>query len=61
MTFAARGLVAAAILAPVWFWSGGLVEIEALQFIRQYLDGRTLIEKVFDPHATISAPIRRVN
>lgn len=51
VTLAARGLVIAAIFAPFWFWSGGLVEIEALQFIPQYLDERPLLQKVFDPHA----------
>jgi hypothetical protein len=29
---------------------GGLVEIETTQFIRQYLDGRTVLQKIFDPH-----------
>ncbi len=51
MTIAALALVVAAIVTPFWYWSGGLIEIEALQFIRQYLDGRTLLQKIFDPHA----------
>jgi hypothetical protein len=44
-------LIAAAMLAPAWYWRGGLIEIEALQFVRQYLDDRRgVIEKVFDPN-----------
>ena len=48
--FIARALVAAAILAPAWYWDGGLIEIEALEFIRHYLDPRGLLQKVFDPY-----------
>jgi hypothetical protein len=44
-------LVGAATLAPFWYWSGGLIEIEALQFVQQYLDGRGLLQKIFDPYA----------
>lgn len=47
----ARAAIGAALLAPLWYWKGGLIEIEATQFIRQYLDGRGVLQKVFDPHA----------
>ena len=49
--YAVRALVAAAIVAPFWFWKGGVLELEVLQFIQQYLDGRSLLRKVFDPYA----------
>jgi hypothetical protein len=42
---------AAFILAPFFYWHGGVVETEATQFIPHYLDGRSLPEKVFDPRA----------
>lgn len=48
-TAAAVTVLAAAILAPWWFWGGGILELEALQFIQQYLDGRSLPAKIFDP------------
>jgi hypothetical protein len=41
--------VAAAIVAPLWYWSGGLLELEATEFIEQYLDSRGVLQKVFDP------------
>jgi hypothetical protein len=41
--------LAAAVAAPYWFWRGGVLELEVLQFIQQYLDGRTVLAKVFDP------------
>jgi hypothetical protein len=47
----AHALVVAAVAAPAWYWAGGLIEVEALQFIRQYLDGRGLFQKIFDPYA----------
>lgn len=34
---------------PVWYWEGGLIEIEATTFIRQYLADRGPLEKLFDP------------
>jgi hypothetical protein len=43
--------LAVGLLAPFWYWNGGLMEIEALQFIRQYLGERTLLQKIFDPRA----------
>ena len=46
---AAAAAIAAAVTAPFWFWRGGVLELEVLQFIQQYLDGRTVLAKVFDP------------
>ena len=46
---AAAAALAAAVAVPFWFWRGGVLELEVLQFIQQYLDGRTVLEKVFDP------------
>jgi hypothetical protein len=46
---AAGAALAAAVAAPFWFWRGGVLELEVLQFIQQYLDGRTVLAKVFDP------------
>jgi hypothetical protein len=46
---AAVAAIAAAVTAPFWFWRGGVLELEVLQFIQQYLDGRTVLAKVFDP------------
>jgi hypothetical protein len=43
-------LVLAHVAAPICFWDGGLIETEATHFVRQYLDGRSLAQKVFDPH-----------
>jgi len=40
----------AALAVPIWYWDGGLIEIEATQFVRQYLDNRSVLQKVFDPH-----------
>lgn len=45
-----RGAIAAAVIAPFWFWKGGVLELEVLQFITQYLDGRSVLQKVFDPY-----------
>ena len=42
--------VAALVLAPAVFWHGGVLEEETIVFLGNYLDGRTIIEKVFDPH-----------
>ena len=46
-----RLAIVAAVLAPAFYWRGGLVEIETTQFIRQYLDSRPLLQKIFDPRA----------
>ena len=46
-----RSLIVAAIAAPFWFWRGGVLELEVLQFIEQYLDHRSLLQKVFNPYA----------
>jgi hypothetical protein len=43
-------LVLVHVAAPIYFWEGGLIETEATHFVRQYLDGRSLLQKVFDPH-----------
>lgn len=45
----ARLLIGAAAIAPVWFWSGGVLEEEATVFIQQYLDDRGLFRTVLDP------------
>jgi hypothetical protein len=37
-------------LAPAVFWRGGVLEEETIVFLNHYLDGRSAIEKVFDPH-----------
>jgi len=50
LTYGVRALIAAAIAAPFWFWKGGVLELEVLQFIRQYLDERSVLQKVFDPY-----------
>jgi hypothetical protein len=36
---------------PAAYWDGGLIEKESTFFVRQYLDGRPVLQKVFDPHA----------
>lgn len=51
LVLVAMATAVAALAAPYWHWGGGLVEIEATTFVRQYLDDRTLPQKVFDPHA----------
>ncbi len=38
------------IAAPLLVWDGGLVETETTYFIQRYLDGRSVVRKVFDPH-----------
>ncbi|MBA2258192.1 MAG: hypothetical protein H0W18_04810, partial [Acidobacteria bacterium] len=42
--------VVVALAVPMWYWEGGLIEIESTQFVRQYLDDRSAPQKVFDPH-----------
>jgi hypothetical protein len=39
------------VLIPAGFWDGGVLEREATIFMRQYTDDRTVLQKVFDPHA----------
>ena len=52
LTRASLALVALGhVVAPIYFWNGGLIEAEATHFSRQYLDDRTVLQKVFDPHA----------
>jgi len=36
-------------MAPLWYWRGGLVELETLHFIRSYLADRSLLSIIFDP------------
>ena len=46
-------LLLAAVMAlavPFWYSDGGLIEIESTQFVRQYLDSRPTLQKIFDPH-----------
>jgi hypothetical protein len=45
------GLLAALLLvaAPLVFWRGGIVEEEAVGFLRGYWDQRTPFEKIFNP------------
>lgn len=50
LTFGAA-LALAAVIVPIWYWDRGLIEIEALEFIQQYLDDRNVVQKVFDPYA----------
>jgi hypothetical protein len=39
------------VLIPTIFWHGGILEIEATTFMPQYLDNRTILQKVFDPNS----------
>jgi hypothetical protein len=43
-------LAAALLLAPAFFWRGGVLEEETIVFVGHYLDERPVLEKVFDPH-----------
>ena len=43
--------MAVALAAPALFWKGGVLEEETIVFLRNYWDGRSLAQKVFDPHA----------
>jgi hypothetical protein len=45
-----RAAVAGAILAPFWYWDGGLIETEATVFVRQYHDAGGVLRLVFDPY-----------
>jgi len=42
-------LALALVLAPSLFWAGGVIEEEALGFLRNYWGPRTVIQRVFDP------------
>jgi hypothetical protein len=42
--------LAALLLAPAVFWHGGVLEEETIVFLDHYLDARSPLEKVFDPH-----------
>jgi len=42
-------LAIALVLAPSFFWAGGVVEEEALGFLRNYWGPRTVVQRVFDP------------
>ncbi len=42
-------LALALVLAPSLFWAGGVVEEEALGFLRNYWGHRTVLQRVFDP------------
>jgi hypothetical protein len=50
-TYVARVGIGVAVLIPFWYWKGGILELEVLQFIQQYLDGRPFLRKIFDPYA----------
>ena len=39
----------ALVLAPALFWGGGVVEEEAVGFLRNYWGDRTILQRVFDP------------
>jgi hypothetical protein len=44
-----RILALALILAPVFYWRGGILEMEGTIFIQNYLGERTALQKVFNP------------
>ena len=48
--WAARALVVLALLAPFWYWDGGLIEGEATLFVQQYHADRSVLRHVFDPY-----------
>jgi hypothetical protein len=50
-----RIAIAGMIAAPYWYWSGGLLELEATQFIQQCLDNRGVLQKCSIHERTISA------
>jgi hypothetical protein len=43
--------VAVGLALPAWFWSGGSLEAEALTFLTNYTDDRSVLRQVFDPAA----------
>jgi hypothetical protein len=42
-------LALAFVLAPALFWGGGVIEEEALGFLRNYWGDRTVVQRIFDP------------
>ncbi|HSD65503.1 MAG TPA: hypothetical protein VLF95_02315 [Vicinamibacteria bacterium] len=42
-------LALAFVLAPSLFWAGGVIEEEALGFLRNYWGDRTVLQRIFDP------------
>jgi hypothetical protein len=42
-------LALALVAAPSVFWAGGVIEEEALGFLRNYWGDRTVVQRVFDP------------
>jgi hypothetical protein len=42
-------LALALVVAPSLFWNGGVIEEEALGFLRNYWGPRTIVQRVFDP------------
>jgi len=48
--FALRVALLAVLLAPALFWRGGVLEEETIVFLDHYLDQRTVVQKVLDPH-----------
>ena len=50
LLLASRISIAAFVMAPFWFWKGGLLELEVLHFIDRYLDDRSVLHKIFDPY-----------
>jgi hypothetical protein len=43
-------LLVVAFVVPSAYWEGGLVDLEVMTFVPQYLDDRSTAQKVFDPH-----------
>jgi len=41
-------VLTAALVAPAWFWHGGVLEAETLRFITHYTSSLPLLDKVFD-------------
>jgi len=50
IVWALRALVVCALLAPFWYWDGGLIETEATAFVTQYHADRSVLRLVFDPY-----------
>lgn len=50
MVWLLRAAVVAVILAPFFYWDGGLIETEATVFVQQYHDARGVVRLVFDPY-----------
>ena len=47
--WAGPALALALVLAPSLFWGGGVVEEEALGFLRNYWGDRSVLQRIFDP------------